>query len=219
MSILATDDFERPDNADLGANWTPLSDGVGGGDNFTIVSGAAKSPDTIDSCEVYVSATWPDNQWSEVTLSATNANGQGAGVGPAVRCADTGTVTYYRFVGNGSGWSLGFFSAGSHTEIATATTPTFAAGDRLYLEVQGTTLIAKKNTTNGEGGTEVTTASTTTNGNISTGKAGICHSTSDVTSAVGFWQGGDFGAAAESGTLGYISTHLRPMAFAPGLAR
>jgi len=195
MAVLATDDFDRADNADLGANWTPLSDGNNGGDNFAIVSNAAKSPDAVDSCEAYTGITWPDDQWSEVTLSATLANGQGAGSGPAVRCAAPGTITQYRFIGNGSGWELGYFVTGSHTTIATDTTPTFTAGDRLYLEVQGTTLIAKKNTTNGSGGTQVTTAQTTGNGNIATGRAGIAHSSGDVTTAIASWQAGDFAAA------------------------
>lgn len=199
MAVLDTDDFERLDNADLGAEWTPLSDGNSGGDNFAIVGNAAQSPDVTDSCERQVAATWPNDHWSEGVIGTPNASGQGAGVGVAVRCASPGTITYYRFVVNASGWSLGRFAHGTpatHTEIAGGTGTTWANNDTAYLEVQGTTLIAKKNTTAGAGGTTITTQ---TDANIASGGAGIAHSTSDITGKLLFWQGGDFSGGIQSG--------------------
>lgn len=193
MAVLATDDFNRADNADLGADWTPQQDGTNGGDNFEIVSNTAKSPEANDSCEQQVTATWPNDQWSEATLFNTNNSGQGAGSGVALRCAAVGTRTYYRFCANASGWTLGRLVGGTHTEIIGGTGTVWAAGDRVYLEVQGTTLVAKKNTTAGAGGTTVTTQ---TDANIASGRAGIAHSTSDVDAAIDVWQGGDFAGAA-----------------------
>lgn len=193
MSVLATDDFNRANNADLGANWTPISDGNSGGDNFTITSNAAVStgPDAADCCEGYTGISWPNDQWSEVTYGTAGADALGAGDGPCVRtvAGTPSTFDYYRLIASGAGWELGKFVDGAFTSIASGAGTTWADGDRAYLEVQGTTLIVKKNTTNGAGGTTVTTQ---TDSSIASGNPGIAHSTSDTASKIDSWQGGDF---------------------------
>lgn len=210
MSILATDDFDRADNADLGANWTPVNDGSNGGDNFTIVSNAAKSPNTSDSAELYTALSAYADQWAEATLGGLGPNGVGAGTGVLVRGSSGASFDYYRLVASSEGWSLDEYNAGAHVATLASGSLTFSNGDRIYLEIQGTTLIAKRNTTNGAGGTTLTTQ---TDATIASGRPGIAHSTDAPDTFISSWQAGDFAGGGTTLTPGAGSV---PFTSAPG---
>lgn len=186
MSVLASDAFSG--TGALSASWT----NSGTGTAFTQGSGVVKSGGGSDEYAAYTGTSWPNDQWSEITLGTpTTTAGVGAGNGPMVRQHTTiGTKTHYRFIGSGSGFELAKSVAGAFTSFASGSGTTFAVGDRAYLEVQGTSVVGKKNTTNGAGGT---TVASQTDSSVASGNAGIFYSSSDADASIDSWQGGDFG--------------------------
>lgn len=185
MSQLVSDDFNRADNTDLGTTWDPnLADASNLG--LRITSNAALEPlpgSVSDSSETYNAITWPSDQYTEVTYGATAANGAGAGIGPTCR-AINGTLTFYRAVGNASGYGLSSAVAGTFNTISSGTGTTFAAADTLRLELQGTTWRLKKNGT---------TFQTSTDSAISAAnRGGIGFSSADSGTTATSWAGGDF---------------------------
>ena len=173
-TLVASDNFNRADESPLsgGGNWATVT----GFNNFRIVSNqVTQVTEPSDTAARYSGVTWPDDQWSQVTIAdATLQNG-----GPAVRMNTSGTASSYVFVVVASEYRIYRISSGSATSIASAA-GTFANGDVLYLEIQGTTLIAKKN------GVQVLTVTDATH---SAGGAGI-HGFS--VSALDDWSAGDF---------------------------
>jgi hypothetical protein len=188
MTILATDDFTRANNADLGTNW----DEVTGDKNvlgFDINANTAIPHDvTEDSSETNNAATWPNDQYSKVTLANSTADGAGIGSGPSCRMAGGATKTQYRLVVNASGYELGRFDALVFTSLSTGTGTTFAAADTAGLEVRtngaNCDWILKKNGTQFASGTDTTP--------IASGKAGIGYSSTSTTAALSAWEGGSF---------------------------
>lgn len=184
MTVLATDNFPSDGQLDNGTTWDSPSDSA-----WTVASNVVRmipAAITSDFFADYIGATWPADQYAQVTLvSPDAAGGQGEGYGPACRITSAGGGSYYRLVGNGSGWELGKFVSGSHTTIATSSSPTFANGDVLRLEVQGTTLRGIKN-----GGAAFTTQTDTS---LATGDAGMAYSSTETsTPGVSTFEGGDF---------------------------
>lgn len=158
MSTLATDDFNRADAASLGANWTAFSGGIS---SPSIVSNKAQDTGGADSGAIYSAATFPADQWAQVVR--TGADGGGV----AVRGATPRTWYSIHIEGTfGASATLLIckFIAGVFTSISSQTV-TFASGDTLYGEVQGTTLLAKKN------GASLGTSAT--DSSIASGTAGI----------------------------------------------
>jgi len=194
VSLLQSDTFVRADNADIGTNWTPASAGTSGGWAFAIVSNKTMPANSgiDDACEGWSGNAWPNDQWAESTLGGVSASGVGIGTGAAVRVV-TGDSTHYnlyRLVANGSGYELAKFINGTFTSLGSGSGTTFATGDRVYLEFQGTTPVGKKNTTNGSGGVSFGTFST--DSGISAGNSGISYSSTDATTSITAWAGGDF---------------------------
>jgi hypothetical protein len=185
VSILITETFGA-DNADLGAQWTP------GVQSMRITSNAAvfASGSDADSNETHTTAL-PAAQWAEATLKSPIAGGVGQGYGVCLRATSGASGSYYRAVGNASGWELVRFAGGSFVgSIASGSGTTFADGDRIYLEFQGNNWIIKKNTTNGTGGTTVSSGSDT---NLpSNTLAGPAYSSSGGGGGVSQFLAGDF---------------------------
>ena len=163
-------------------------------------SGAAvaqNGPNNTDSAAHYISVTWPANQWSEVVLKGPAANGIGAGFGVVLRKTAGSTITYYRLVGNSSGYEFMRCVTGVFTRLGSnGSGTTFAAGDTLYGEFQGSTPVAKKGTSSGSGGTAF--GSFGTDSTIASGGAGISMSTNGDTNGIDSWVGGDFSAGTQS---------------------
>lgn len=195
MSQLASDNFTRANSTGLGANWTANShDGNPAG--FDIISNTAQPHSTAgDSSDLYTGVASPNDQYSEVTFSATAADGAGTGSGPMCRCS-TGALTYYRCIGNASGYQVAKAVAGSGTSLSSGTGTTFTAGDKLRLEVQGTTWRVFKNNVQFDAGTD---------SSIASGDFGISYSStssSQANAGLSLWTGGDFSSGP--GLMGQI---------------
>jgi hypothetical protein len=138
MSTLATDDFNRADGG-LGANWTDMSIGFTG---IVIVSNTAQDNAGADSGSFYSGVSFPNDQWGQ----CVRTGGDGGGI--MLRGSAPRTWYVVSIEGTlGASASLLFakFIAGVFTQIGTTQTVTFNSGDTLYGEVQGTTLLAKRN--------------------------------------------------------------------------
>lgn len=211
MSVLATDNFNRADNADLGANWTPMT----GESAWSIASNAATCAVGSDSSERYSGLTWPDDQYAQAVIKQIGT--AGSDVGPAILLRGaSGARTFYRLLASaiGSGTSDSWVSkqvAGSYTNIAAVdSSGTWAVNDVIYGEVKGTTIKLKR------GAAEIIS---TTDSAIASGSPGIGYSGADSSAPIlDDWEAGDFSAFAYVAQTDRKRT-TRPRPFAPGLAR
>lgn len=187
MAVLASDNFNRADNADLGASWDVLT----GNNAFSIVANAV-SPANVgdDSAESNNSVTWPNDQYSQVVLITSGYSGganDGVGVGVALRCA-TGARTFYRIVAAGAisnGTELAKFVAGSYTSLGNSS-QAWVTTNILYGEAVGTTIKVKRN------GTDIISV---TDSAITSGRPGLSHSGPSAAAVLDDWEGGDLGVA------------------------
>jgi hypothetical protein len=190
MSVVASDDFNRADNADVGAVWTP---GIA---SMRITSNAAvfATGNDADSGETHTT-TLAVNHWAEAVIKNPVAGGVGQGYGVMIRATSGASASFYRAVGNSSGWDVSLFQSGSFVgSLGSGSGTTFANGDTIYLEAQGSSLVLKKGTTNGAGGTTITTISDST---LSTQTlAGIGYSSSGGGGGVDAFVMGDFSGGA-----------------------
>jgi hypothetical protein len=216
MAILASDTFDRADTAvdqseHLGANWLTNT----AGKFFKILTNEANPIDHAnDLAERYSAITWPNDQYSKVTMALVSIAGLGTGCGPCVRMSTSGTTqTYYLLACSTAGWQLQRFKAGVFTSIASSSTTTFANGDIVELQVTGggstVTFVKKKNGTIFESGT------TDASSPILTGAAGIGHSSSTGSDkAVTSWEGGSLSVSFSVDTASFAlsgqQTVLRP---------
>lgn len=206
MAVLASDNFTRADNADIGVAWTPEQD------SFKILSNKATSanPSTSDAAEGYTALTFPDNQWSEVTYGVVGTAGIGTGNGACVRAA--AGVNYYRIIMSGAGYEFAKIVGGGFTSLGSSATPVVASGDRAYLEMQGQQPVCKTNSTNGVGGTPF--GSFATDASLASGVAGVAYSAIDATPVtLSNWVGGDFISSNAFRRRG------RPFPFKPGSSK
>jgi hypothetical protein len=133
-AALASDTFDRADNADLGTNWSVPT----GSNACQIVGNDVRAGSLNVDCQEYYDGgiTWPDDQYSEVTV--VNIGSFGAS-GPAVRL-QTGTLAGY-FVecidANTKLWRND--AAGASTQLASVAA--VAAGSVIRLAVVGTGLV------------------------------------------------------------------------------
>lgn len=178
MAQLATDNFNRADSLDLGANWTPPAAGF---DPLQIVSNAVRPQTiTIFNGEYYSAISWPADQYSECRLIAIPATN---GPGPAARMSTT-DQTFYVVNANTGGLQLFRVLAGSVVQIgSSATVP--VVGDILRIEAQGTTIRVLLNSVQ---------QISVVDANIATGQAGIFvyEATAVTNSQLDEWAGGDF---------------------------
>lgn len=179
--------------------WTKLSGFSDLVVSSNAVTGSGENGDVISSW----SGSTTD-QYSQVTLATANVDG-----GPTVRSDGASTFYLLDTQGPGNGWVIFRVTGGSFVSIGGSSTLTIADGDTAYLEMQGSTLVAKHN------GTVVITVPDETS--IASGKPGIFISGSTL--VVDNWAAGDFSAGGTSGGFTIARGHLRPNAFAPGLGR
>jgi len=206
MAILATDNFTRADAADLGTNWDECT-GESGPDGLDIASNRAVASDvTRDSSETNNTVSWPDDQYGQVTFGTTSSDGVGAGFGPTCRAATGATRTYYRVVGNGSGYELGRKVAGTFTSLSSGAGTTFTSGDTLYLSIMtngaNADWVLKKNGSTFASGTDTSP--------IASGRAGVGHSsTSTSGNGLSAWEGGNLASKSILAATGeYVSTGI-----------
>lgn len=174
MALPATDDFNRADALDLGANWT----------NSTSYDAGAKIRIVSNTASVSGSARGPSAYWNADSFTADHYSqcvlGTAPDVGPAVRIA-----TNQSYVISGSNHTLSKVTNG--TSFSTLQTlPSMAVGDTIKLTVEGSTLKVYKN--GSQTGTNQTDAT------FSTGNPGLW----GWTGAMDDWEGGNMGAAGRT---------------------
>lgn len=185
-----TDDFLRADNADLGANWTP----VGSENAWKIATNkATPSNTTLDCSEVYVAGSFSDDQYAQGVLGTITTDSAGQGPGVIVR-GTTAARTYYGVVCSTQGTELRKLVAGAFSAIHSDAT-VWANGDVVRLEVSGVspniTLVVKRN------GTPIAALGTTVETAIASGRPGLNFSGASATvCTIDDWEGGDLSAAA-----------------------
>lgn len=193
MSILATDNFTRANNTDLGTAWDENSGGANA-NGFDILSNTAvASLLPSDSAESNNTVTWPTEQYAKAVFSATAADGVGTGSG-VICCEPSRTAkTYYRAVGNASGYEFGRFNAGVLTSLSSGTGTTFTAGDSLQLDIKING--ANRDWTLRKNGTSFATGTDTSP--LTSGRVGVGYSSTSASlavSALSSFEGGDFAA-------------------------
>jgi hypothetical protein len=210
---MATDDFARADNADIGANWTPQRAGVIGGLAMRIVSEEVLPASSADqSCEYWSAASFDADQYSEVTLGGELETGTGDlsyGVGPAVRIQTTGTGPVYGryYVSARAGQILLIYQPDGETwqatQLGSTYTGTVTLGDTIRLEASGGTLTVKQNGT---------TRISEPDSNLASGAVGICGCIANNNPAVDNWEGGAL--AAGGPTVPVMVYHLKTQGIA-----
>lgn len=177
MGQLASDDFNRADNINLGVDWSPSP----GADPCRITSNTVRAQ-TVDlpNAEHYDSVVWPADQYSQVRLAAlTTVNTRGGGVCVRYGAAD---MTAYSLFAHDTGLLLWRWVAGTPTSLGTSAVPPIV-NDVLRLEATGTTIRALVN-----GVERISVVDST----IATGSAGIMFYTDVLAnSQVDDWAGGD----------------------------
>ncbi len=187
---MPTDNFDRADYSDLGANWTKTSDLA----QPRIASNAVTSASGgSDSGAYYSAGTAPSaDHWSELKITTTSDGG------PAVRCTADGC--YYLAGSSGSNSIYRFKTGANWLQIGAALNITYGATDVVRLEATGTSTTTLKVYVNGvQQGTDRTDSSTP----LTTGYYGLYVAGSTV---VDDWQGGEVAAAA---TLTQLATRAR----------
>lgn len=192
-AVVATDNFNRADSATLGADWTV----VGSNTDLGIFSNMVDVTAIGSHADVQTAATWPNDQYAQVVITATRAAG---GDNALVRGSTAANTTYGggHYADNEIVYDSVIWKkvAGTYGTIATNATD-IVASDTLYLEVQGTSLLLKVN------GTDRVGPSTDTA--IASGRAGLfAHHTATNVGLLDTWEGGDFvaGGATYPGYYG-----------------
>lgn len=184
-----SDDFNRADNSDIGANWTVVTSEQ----PFRIVSQVVDctlGSESNDHCERYSGVSWTANQSSECKVVCSATEGPGSGFGVVVRASDS-TRSYYRLVINGDGeWEMGVNNSGTFTALSSGTT-TFSSGAIIKLSATGTgTSTVLVSTYNGS---QINSFQHNMGGGspINSGWPGISYSSATVSGTIDDWRGID----------------------------
>lgn len=183
MSTLATDTFDRA-NGGLGSNWTTMT----GATAPAIVSNEVEI-DGDPEHAYYNAVTPPADQWAQVTVKSPVVTTADNGVGPMLRAA-TGADSHYMIFAWDAGCQIYVANSG-YTAIGSVGA-SFASGDVLYLEIQGTSLISKKNGS-------ASGMPSGTDGTHASGRFGFFGANQAENPHLDDWSGGDF-----------VSSLLRP---------
>ena len=156
---VGSDAFTRADAADLGTNWTPITN------TWTIASNTAQAS-AVNAAMVESETTGlQDNQYAQATLSAFGGSVDIYG-GVKTRAIHQGDTGYMCLAARGTsaGTSLERRNSGTATYLATESASVWIPGDVIRLESDGITHRCYKN------GVKILEA---TDSNITTGFAGI----------------------------------------------
>jgi hypothetical protein len=183
MAVLATDNFNRADANPIGGNWTTINAAMKIASNV-----AAPVNDANDSGAYYNAVSFPNDQYSQAKIvSPTSGNQTGCGV--YVRAnATSGGNGYMLYLANNANGAVLYKLVNGTPTLIWQRAITYGAGNVGYLEVQGTTLIARYN------GAAI--GASATDSAHAAGSAGISYSSANAGSNADDWEGGDFAAAA-----------------------
>jgi hypothetical protein len=144
-NTLATDNFNRADNTDIGSSWDGDYYVSGATAPLQIVSNKVRAgvASTKESNETYNAVALPSDQWAQITLStwAADANERYAWVN--VRAGAPQVPSYYQCQAvrnNASGYTVIIEREngnGVYTNLATGSGVVWAAGDTLTCEAIG----------------------------------------------------------------------------------
>lgn len=184
MSLPATDDFNRADAADLGANWTNMS----GFPGMRLLSNKTQ-PSTATGD--YSFSYWNADSFNSDHYS--QAKSGGGTVGQAVILARaSGSEDCYLVLKNYVSGACTLFkrASGSFTQLQSYGTPTINAGDLMRIEAEGSSIrfyIAG-----------VQQGTTATDSALATGSAGIGgnSNSSNGEGQMDDWEGGNLSVAA-----------------------
>lgn len=148
MAAIVTDDFNRTNAANLGANWTDPS-----GNGFDVSSNAAiASVGGGFNQSVYTGAAWTggNDQYAQAKIQVLSAAADG---GPLARSSSAALTGYAYVVNDDDFTALGGsihsalykIVAGSFTQLGSAVTEVVSAGDVIYTGAQGTTITGYRN--------------------------------------------------------------------------
>jgi hypothetical protein len=181
VTLPATETFTASDGTQVNAlsNWSTVT-------NYDLdinSNGACADRAGAEQCDRWNADTFEPDQYAEATWIETSAQ-SGLEVGVAVRCSDT-AETYYGFYGNsgaGNSYLFKVVNGGSWTQIGAARSG-FQNGDRIRLEVEGTSLRCYIN--------DVQEGATETDSDISSGYPGICGYDDGTVRRLDDWEGGN----------------------------
>lgn len=192
-TLVASDNFNRA-GPGLGSNWTQqnLIDG-----DITIYSSTRANGANAQPGQNRMAAAWTgagsftNDQYSAIIIGGLSFLSNQYGIGTSVRSNGlTNTArSYYEVVvyadsgGPNYQTDVNKMVAGTYTNLVSTTTPTWANGDELSIEVVGTTITVKKN------GTALGGSYTLTDSSLSTGTPGIT-GTGGNTVYADNWEGG-----------------------------
>lgn len=148
---VASDDFNR---ASLGADWAQLNAIDGNMTIFSSVKVDGSAAGSIPAAARWVGAgSFTDDQYASMAVADFGFFGADYNIGVIARAsADTEASRdfyYYRVQDTGSPFTttLGKIVNGTNTVLGTSTAISWSAGDRIEIEVQGTTIRGLKNGT------------------------------------------------------------------------
>ena len=196
MAQLASDNFTRANENPLNAsNWTIPTSLF----SLQIVSNRCEPTTTgTTNQELWTGRSWPNDQYSEVTIQAIEAGGDTRVVARGSTAAHTNYFVQILGVGASQSVKLWKVIAGAFTQLGTTQTVTVTAGDVFRCECQGTTIRAKQN------GTQLISV---TDASIASGNPGleISAATSVSLNQASLWAGGDF----STGLIGWVNRHRK----------
>jgi hypothetical protein len=195
MAVLASDDFNRADSPTLSGVGTPWIRAQSVDNTFQIISNqCAPQIANADSSCVYATVTWPDDQYSQATIS--NGGGGGVGTGPGLIVRGTTGLpaggTFYRLICDttAGGARVSKVVVGVTTHLGSDIAGAWANGDVAKFEAIGTLLSVYRN------GVLV---GTKTDSAITSGAAGLFYGETVTTPRWDNWSAGsiDVGVPAQ----------------------
>lgn len=198
--LLVSDDFNRADNASLGANWTTGWNAVAP----KILTNTAANSAAGDASAFWSANAFTPNQWVMATVAAIDA-GVDSYSGVAVR-ASAGDAVKAQIMKATGQFGIFWYNGGVDTQIGSLYTATPQVGDVIILEAIGSLYRMYVNGVLRISGTNTSAPATGSPGLVPSG-------TNNGANAVDNWQAGNYVLTKLPGV------NIRPASFKPGIAR